>query len=65
VIPEKGKGKSQGGQDTREGDSSHEKRAAKKRKTYLRAKFMFIMNRYCNPYIFWRISNMAVAARFI
>jgi len=33
VMPEKGKGKAQGGQDTREGGSSHEKRAAKKRKS--------------------------------
>jgi hypothetical protein len=33
VMPEKGKGKAKGGQDTREGGSSHEKRAAKKRKS--------------------------------
>ena len=36
-MPEKGKGKAQGGQDTREGGSSHEKRAAKKRKTQMGA----------------------------
>ena len=37
TMPEKGKGKAQGGQDTREGGSSHEKRAAKKRKTQMGA----------------------------
>jgi hypothetical protein len=35
VMPEKGKGKAQGGQDTREGGSCHEKRAAKKSKTQM------------------------------
>ena len=35
VMPEKGKDKAQGGQDTREGGSCHEKRAAKKSKTQM------------------------------
>jgi len=37
VMPEKGKGMAQRGQDTREGGSSHEKRATKKSKTQMAA----------------------------
>ena len=36
-MPEKGKGKTQRGQDAREGGSSHEQRAAKKSKTQMDA----------------------------
>ncbi len=45
TMPEKGKGKAQGGQDTREGGSSHEKRAAKKRKTQMGAQEIRVIDR--------------------
>jgi hypothetical protein len=41
LVPGKGKGKTQRGQETREGGSSHEKQAAKKRKTQMGAQEKF------------------------
>ena len=41
-MPEKGKGKTQRGQDAREGGSSHEQRAAKKSKTQMDAQEIFL-----------------------
>jgi hypothetical protein len=41
-MSEKGKGKAQGGQDTREGDSSHDQRAVKKSKTQMVAEEIFL-----------------------
>ena len=41
-MPEKGKGKAQGGQDTHEGGSSNEKRVAKKRKSQMSAQEIFL-----------------------